>query len=46
MLSKDRQLKFEEMEYAIPFELGPECFWEVRKAVKKFKKNVGWRVLY
>ena len=46
LLSRERHLKFEEMEYGIPFEAGPECFWEVRKAVKTFRHAVGWRVLY
>jgi FAD/FMN-containing dehydrogenase len=46
MLSKDRQLKFEEMEYSIPYEFGPECFWEIRKKVKSFRKDVAWRVLF
>ncbi len=47
VLPKERDLKFDEMEYALPVEAGPECFREVRKIVKeKFRKNVAWRVLY
>lgn len=46
MLSRERLLKFEEMEYAVPFEAGKECFWEVRKRVIPFKKDVGWRLLF
>jgi FAD/FMN-containing dehydrogenase len=47
VLPKERDLKFDEMEYALPVEAGPSCFMEVRKRVKeKFRKNVAWRVLY
>jgi FAD/FMN-containing dehydrogenase len=47
VLSKERSLKFDEMEYALPAEAGPECFQEVRKRVKaRHRKSVGWRVLY
>ena len=47
VLPRNRQLKFEEMEYAIPFEAGPECFRAVRKRVKeKHRQYVGWRVFY
>jgi FAD/FMN-containing dehydrogenase len=47
VLPKERNLKFDEMEYSIPIEAGPECFMEVRKMVKnKFRKTVAWRVLY
>lgn len=47
MLSKTRGLKFDEMEYALPAEVGYECFEEVRTAVlEKHRRNVGWRVLY
>jgi FAD/FMN-containing dehydrogenase len=47
VLPKERDLKFDEMEYALPMEAGPECFQTVRKLVKeKFRKTVAWRVLY
>src|SRR5690606_19506661 len=35
ILPQDRQLKYEEMEYILPIEAGPECFREVRKRVKE-----------
>lgn len=47
VLPKERSLKFDEMEYALPLEAGPECFSEVRKMIKeKYRRNVAWRVLY
>lgn len=47
ILSKERRLKYDEMEYALPAEAGPACFQEVRERVKaKWRQSVGWRVLY
>jgi FAD/FMN-containing dehydrogenase len=47
VLPKERDLKFDEMEYALPVEAGPDCFLAVRKLIKeKFRKTVAWRVLY
>jgi FAD/FMN-containing dehydrogenase len=47
VLPKERDLKFDEMEYSLPFEAGPECFMEIRRIIKdKFRKTVAWRVLY
>jgi FAD/FMN-containing dehydrogenase len=47
ILPKERDLKFDEMEYALPIEAGPECFKAVRKIIKeRFRKTVAWRVLY
>ena len=47
ILPRSRHLKFDEMEYALPAENGPECFMEVREQVrKKWRKEVAWRVLY
>jgi FAD/FMN-containing dehydrogenase len=47
VLPKERDLKFDEMEYALPLEAGPECFRAVRKMIReKFRKTVAWRVLY
>lgn len=47
VLPRHRELKFDEMEYALPQEAGIECFREVRERVKKkWRKIVGWRVLY
>lgn len=39
--------KFEEMEYELPFEEGVKCFLKVRdRVLKKWRKLVGWRLLY
>lgn len=47
ILPRARHLKFDEMEYALPAENGPDCFLEVREEIrKKWRKEVGWRVLY
>lgn len=47
VLPKERDLKFDEMEYSLPIEAGPECFLKVRQLIKeKFRKNVAWRLLY
>jgi FAD/FMN-containing dehydrogenase len=47
ILPNKRTLKYEEMEYAIPLEAGPDCFKEVRKRIKaRHRHYVGWRVLY
>jgi FAD/FMN-containing dehydrogenase len=47
ILPRKRVLKFDEMEYSLPAEAGPECFQEIRARVKaKHRKNVAWRVLY
>lgn len=47
ILPKSRTLKFDEMEYAFPFENGPACFKEIRQRIKeKHRHYVGWRVLY
>ena len=47
MLPKTRDIKFDEMEYALPAEAGPACFQEIRSRVKqRWRKEVAWRVLY
>jgi FAD/FMN-containing dehydrogenase len=47
VLPKERDLKFDEMEYALPAEAGPDCFLATRKIIReKFRKTVAWRVLY
>lgn len=47
VLSRKRVLRFDEMEYAVPIEAGPECFLEVRKRImERHRRAVGWRVLY
>lgn len=47
ILPRERTLKFDEMEYALPIEAGPECFREVRQRIKtRHRKTVAWRVLY
>jgi FAD/FMN-containing dehydrogenase len=47
VLSRKRDLRFDEMEYAVPLEAGPDCFLEVRKRImERHRRTVGWRVLY
>jgi len=47
VLSRQRELRFDEMEYAVPAEAGMECFNEVRKQVmERHRRTVGWRILY
>jgi FAD/FMN-containing dehydrogenase len=47
ILPKKRELRFDEMEYALPAEAGLECFREIRKRIKDVhRKTVAWRVLY
>ncbi len=47
MIPKQRTLKFDEMEYAVPAEAALSCFQEVRRRVKSIhRKTVGWRLLY
>jgi len=47
ILPKERRLKFDEMEYALPREAGIPCFREIRERIKKnHRKEVAWRVLY
>lgn len=47
ILPRSRHLKFDEMEYALPKENGPDCFMEVREQIRnKWRKEVAWRVLY
>ena len=47
VLSRKRVLRFDEMEYAVPIEAGPECFLEIRKRImERHRRAVGWRVLY
>jgi FAD/FMN-containing dehydrogenase len=47
VLPRKRELRFEEMEYALPAEAGPSCMREVRERVKaRHRRYVGWRVLY
>ncbi|MFU8807021.1 MAG: D-arabinono-1,4-lactone oxidase [Bradymonadaceae bacterium] len=47
IISRVREIRFEEMEYFLPAEVGPEIFLEVRRRVRaKHRKIVGWRVLY
>ncbi len=46
ILPRKRELKFDEMEYALPLESGLACFQEVRERIKaKHRKDVAWRVL-
>lgn len=47
VLPRQRELRFDEMEYWLPQEAGPDCFREVRKRIlEKHRRIVGWRVLY
>ena len=47
VLPRKRELRFEEMEYAVPADAGPACFMEVRRRVKeRHRKEVAWRTLY
>lgn len=47
VLPRTRTLKFEELEYAVPFEAGPPCFQAVRqRMLAVHRREVGWRVLY
>jgi len=41
-----RELRFEEMEYMLPYDAGLECFREVRARIKeRHRRTVAWRVL-
>ena len=42
----DRDVKFNECEYSIPAEYGPECFYAVRKLMQEDFPNVKWPVEY
>lgn len=47
VIAEKRHLKFEEIEYAVPFEAGPACFRAIRERVRaKHRRLVAWRVLY
>jgi FAD/FMN-containing dehydrogenase len=47
VITNTRELRFEEMEYAVPAEAGRACFQEVRQRIKeRWRQHVGWRVLY
>ncbi|NRQ33129.1 FAD-binding protein [Nonomuraea sp. NN258] len=47
VLPRVRELRFHEMEYALPAEAGPACFAEVRERVRaRHLRHVAWRVLY
>jgi FAD/FMN-containing dehydrogenase len=47
ILPHNRELKFNEMEYAVPRDAGPECFRAVRERIReRHLQEVGWRVLY
>jgi FAD/FMN-containing dehydrogenase len=46
ILPRHRDLKFDEIEYALPAENGMECFKVIRNRIKdKHRKEVAWRVL-
>jgi FAD/FMN-containing dehydrogenase len=47
IIARERQLKFEELEYFVPAAAGPECFQEVRRRIlERHRQHVGWRLLY
>ncbi|MFC4307467.1 D-arabinono-1,4-lactone oxidase [Steroidobacter flavus] len=47
IIARERQLKFDELEYFVPAEAGPACFREVRRRIlEHHRKQVAWRVLY
>lgn len=47
VLPRTRELKFDEMEYSIPFGNAVDCFAEIRERVKKIhRRTVGWRILF
>ena len=47
IIAQKRELRFEEMEYALPAEHGTTCMKEVRdRILRHHRQNVGWRVLY
>jgi FAD/FMN-containing dehydrogenase len=46
VLPNAQELRFEEMEYALPAAAGSPCFQEVRRRIKeRHRQYVGWRVL-
>jgi FAD/FMN-containing dehydrogenase len=46
VLTRTRDLRFEEMEYLVPFEAGESCFREVRARILAcHRREVAWRVL-
>jgi FAD/FMN-containing dehydrogenase len=47
IIARERELKFEELEYFVPAAAGPDCFREVRRRIlQAHRKHVAWRVLY
>jgi FAD/FMN-containing dehydrogenase len=46
ILPSERDVKFFEMEYAVPAEQGPQCFREVRAHMQKHHSDVLWPVEY
>lgn len=47
IIARERELKFEELEYFVPAEAGLACFREVRNRIlERHRKHVAWRVLY
>jgi FAD/FMN-containing dehydrogenase len=47
VIPRDRDNKFDEIEFWLPAEKGPSCFEEVRQRIKAVhRRDVGWRVLY
>ena len=47
IITRERKLKFEELDYFVPADAGPACYEEVRRRVlDHHRQHVAWRVLY
>jgi FAD/FMN-containing dehydrogenase len=46
ILPSTRELRFVEMEYALPAEAGPECFGALRERMQRSHPGVAWPVEY
>ncbi|HMO10544.1 MAG TPA: D-arabinono-1,4-lactone oxidase, partial [Actinotalea sp.] len=46
IITNERDLRFDEMEYMLPLEVGLRCFDVIRERIKeRHRQKVGWRVL-
>lgn len=46
VLAREQPLRFHEMEYGLPLEVGPDCFRAIRERIlDRHRREVGWRVL-
>jgi FAD/FMN-containing dehydrogenase len=47
IIAQTRELRFEEVEYFVRADAGPDCFRAVRRRIlERHRQHVGWRVLY